>query len=214
MIEPMQKSMLTWLVPRLIVGIYYILAYTIRWQCVGKPFAAQQEKHFLLSFWHARILMLPYAFRGWQGYMLISEHRDGSFISDAINILGFKTVRGSSTRGGARAMLKMLRLVKQENCDLAITPDGPKGPAEQVSIGAINIAIRTGLPILPVCYATDRKIRAKSWDRFYLPYPFTRGVFVFGDYLYLSKDIPIEKAMHKYQQVMNENQQCADSFFK
>jgi len=202
------------IVPRLICVIYLLLSRTIRWQFIGDRYQAGQDQHFVLAFWHARMLMMPYAFRGWQGYMLISEHRDGGFIADTMGLIGIKTVRGSTTRGGARAMLRMLRLVKDENTDLGITPDGPKGPREIVQPGTIQLAKKSGLPILPVCYATKRHRRAGSWDRFYIPLPFTRGVFVFGDLVHIGRDEVVDEALARVQAAMDDAQRRSDGYFE
>ncbi|MDX8411385.1 MAG: lysophospholipid acyltransferase family protein [Mariprofundaceae bacterium] len=200
-------------VPRLIYLVYLLLSRTIRWQLVGERYRAGQAQHFILSFWHARMLMMPYAFSRWQGYMLISEHRDGGFIADTMGLIGIKTVRGSTTRSGARAMLRMLRLVKSENTDLGITPDGPKGPREIAQPGTVQMSRKSGLPILPVCYATKRHRRARSWDRFYIPLPFTRGVFVFGEFVHIGHDEPMDDALAKVQAAMDNVQSQADRYF-
>lgn len=158
--------------------------------------------------------MIPKLSRGiWHGYMLISSHRDGGFIADTMHLLGIETVRGSSTRGGARAMLQMLRAVKQEGRHLAVTPDGPRGPREVVKKGAVQLAMKGELPIVPVCYATRRHWRINSWDRFYLPQPFTRGVFVIGDPVRLSADDDPDDAIRRVQQAMDETRLRADSYF-
>jgi len=201
-------------VPRLIYLVFLFLTRTIRWEFIGEPFRAGQEKHFILAFWHARILLMSYILKGWQGYMLVSEHRDGSFIADAVGLLGIKTVRGSTTRGGARAMLQMLRLAKKENTDLGITPDGPKGPREIVQLGTVQLAQKSGLPIFPVCYATKRHRRAGSWDRFYIPLPFTRGVFVFGDLVHIGRDEAVDEALGRVQAAMDDAQNRADGYFE
>jgi len=200
-------------VPRLIHGVYFLLSRSIRWEYVGQRFVPDHSRRFLLSFWHARMLMMPHAFRGWQGYMLISEHRDGGFIADTMHLIGIRTVRGSSTRGGARVLLQMIRKVKKENCDLGITPDGPKGPCEMVQKGTVQLAIKTGLPILPVCYATNRQWRIRSWDRFYIPKPFSRGVFVFGEEIPVVLNESIESALQRAQNAMDAVQHTADHYF-
>ena len=210
----MSDRLAAFIVPRLICVIYLLLSRTIRWQFIGDRYQAGQDQHFVLAFWHARMLMMPYAFRGWQGYMLISEHRDGGFIADTMGLIGIKTVRGSTTRGGARAMLRMLRLVKDENTDLGITPDGPKGPREIVQPGTIQLAKKSGLPILPVCYATKRHRRAGSWDRFYIPLPFTRGVFVFGDLVHIGRDEVVDEALARVQAAMDDAQRRSDGYFE
>jgi len=203
-----------WLLPRLIKLIYLFLVNTIRWQTLGKPYSPDDPQRNLYAFWHARMLMIPRLSRGvWHGYMLISSHRDGGFIADTMHLLGIETVRGSSTRGGARAMLKMLRAVKNENRHLAITPDGPKGPREKVQKGTVQLAMKACLPIVPVCYATKRQWRINSWDHFYIPQPFTRGVFVFGEAVLVSPDDDLAEAIVRAQKSMDDAQQRADSYF-
>ena len=211
----MKDRFVIWLIPRLIRLIFLFLVNTIRWQVVGEPYSSQDPKRYLYAFWHARMLMIPRLSRGglWHGYMLISEHRDGGFIADTMHLLGIDTVRGSTTRGGARAMLKMLRAVRDENRHLAITPDGPKGPREVVQKGTVQLAMKAGLPVVPVCYATKRHWRVNSWDRFYIPQPFSRGVFVMGDPVSVSEDEDMDDALRRVQQAMDDAQQTADSFF-
>ncbi len=210
----MKQRLLVWLLPRLIKLVYLFLVNTIRWQTLGQPYDPDDPQRKLYAFWHARMLMIPRLSIGvWHGYMLISSHRDGGFISDTMHLLGIETVRGSSTRGGARAMLQMLRAVKAENRHLAITPDGPRGPRERIKKGTVQLAIKGSLPIVPVCYATSRCWRINSWDRFYIPQPFSRGVFVLGDAVEIDPDEDLETAMARVQQAMDKTQALADGYF-
>jgi len=202
---------LIWLAPRLIYLAHKFLAASIRWEFVGRRYRPGQEP-YILSFWHARILMMPYAYRGWDGAMLISEHRDGAFIADAVELMGISSLRGSSTRGGARALLEMIRLARKGRA-LGITPDGPKGPREVVQPGTVQLAMKSGLPIVPVCYASNRCWRVPSWDRFYIPQPFSRGVFVFGEPVFIAPKEDRDDALQRVQQGMDAAQRKADSFF-
>lgn len=199
--------------PRLVWALYHVLNATIRWREIGNVQAPRGEQRFILCFWHARMLMMPRPFRARHGYMLISEHRDGSLIAETMHLLGIQTVRGSASRSGAKAMLQMLRLVKNERCDLGITPDGPRGPREKVKPGVVQLAKKTGLPILPVCYACKRHWRANSWDRFYVPMPFNQGVFVFGDFLWIKENEDTNEALSRVQQAMDRVQAMADGYF-
>lgn len=209
------KSRLThWLVPRLITTFYYLLSCSVRWKWVDSPVRMGRKRQAIVCFWHARMLMIPKSIPHWGGYMLISSHRDGAFIADTMHLIGIKTVRGSSTRGGARAMLEMVRKSRDMGCDLGITPDGPKGPREMVQAGTVQLAMKTGLPILPICYATKRHRRAGSWDRFYIPLPFTQGVFVFGDYVFIGRGEDVESARLRIQAAMDETQHRADIYFE
>ncbi len=206
----------------MIRSIYLFLAHTIHWQWAGLPYSNEMPERYLYTFWHARMLMMPKPFRKtlfgnghrtFFGYMLISEHQDGGFIAEAMYLLGIRTVRGSTTRGGKRAMLKMIRAVRDEYCNLGITPDGPKGPREVVQKGTVQLAMKTGLPVVPVCYAASRCWRVDSWDRFYIPQPFSRAVFVFGAPLPIAADEPMGEALEKVQQGMDAAQHAADHYF-
>ncbi len=133
----------------------------------------------LFAFTHGVLLPLAYSHRRRAIHVLISESRDGEIIARVTGKLGFGSVRGSSTRGGQRAVLQMVARGR-EGYDLAITPDGPKGPRGSVSPGVIAVAARCGLPIIPVGVAADRAHEARSWDRFLVPLPFARVWVVYG----------------------------------
>ncbi len=206
----MKQRLLVWLIPRLIYLIHKLLILTIHWEFIGERYKPG-DAPYLLSFWHARILMMPYAYRGWDGSMLISEHKDGVYIADAVQLMGIEASRGSTKKGGARVFREMIGLAKNGRA-LGITPDGPKGPREVMQPGTVLLAKKSGLPIRAVCYATKRHRRINSWDRFYLPLPFTRGVFVIGEPVYADSDDNAEN-LYRFQQAMDEVQARADSYF-
>ncbi len=209
----LRQRVLHWLIPQLIRLVIVFLSRSIRWQVVGEPYVAGRSAPFLLCFWHARMLMMPYAFRGWRGEMLISEHRDGAYIADTMHLLGIRTVRGSTTRGGARALLRMIRAARAGG-EVGITPDGPRGPREVVQAGTVQLAMKAGIPLRAACYASDRCWRIRSWDRFYIPKPFSRGVLVYGDPVTIAPDTPLEEALAVAQAAMDAAQATADGFFR
>jgi len=208
----MKQKILSWLIPYLIYWVHMFLRVTIRWEYVGERYQPGCDP-YILSFWHARILMMPYAYQGWNGRIIISAHRDGDYIAEAAKYMGLQTSResrGSTGKNGARAFLGLLRLAKNGH-DLGITPDGPKGPAELVQMGTVQLAKKSGLPLRAVCYATKRHWRAKSWDRFYIPKPFTRGVFIIGEPIYAGEDDA--ETLRLFQQAMDDVQTRADTYF-
>ncbi|MFC1567642.1 lysophospholipid acyltransferase family protein [Pseudomonadota bacterium] len=211
----MKERLIRWLVPRLIKMIIAFLSNTIRWEYDGWRYDPADPERHIFAFWHARILMMGTGLKGCRGYTLISEHRDGGYIADTLNLQGFRTIRGSSTRGGARALLQMVRTFNKEKCDFGITPDGPKGPREKVQVGTVLLAKKTGLPVRPVIWATKRQWRiTSSWDHFYIPKPFTRGVFVYGEPLHIDADEDESRALSRVQQAMDATQEAADSYFE
>ncbi len=135
---------------------------------------------FIGAFWHGRMMMIPMA---WQRmapmHMLISAHRDGQIIADAVSYFGIQAIAGSTHRGGSAALRNLLKKLKEGDC-VAITPDGPRGPAMSVSIGIVNAARLAQVLIVPITYATSRRWIFPSWDRFHVALPFGRGLFLWG----------------------------------
>ncbi|MCW9033078.1 MAG: lysophospholipid acyltransferase family protein [Rhodospirillales bacterium] len=147
----------------------------------------QEGKPFILALWHGRLLLQtkcwhsPHKF-----HMLISSHRDGRIIARTIGHLGLDSIAGSSSKGGAQALRQMVKALKRGEY-VGITPDGPRGPRMRASMGVINLAKISGCPIIPVgCSSSWRKV-ARSWDRFNVPLPFTKGVFTWGQPLIVDR---------------------------
>jgi len=126
---------------------------------------------FIFVLWHAELLPLLYFHRGRGIAALISEHADGELVARLVERLGYTTVRGSTSRGAARALIGLQRAA-EEGHTLAITPDGPRGPAHSFAPGAMVVAQRSGLPLLGVSAHVTRAWRLRSWDRFVIPKPF------------------------------------------
>lgn len=116
----------------------------------------REGQHIILAFWHGRQLMIPLAYHGREVHILISQHRDGELISQVMSRFGYHSVRGSSTRGGTAALRQLIKLGRS-GVDIAITPDGPKGPRYVAQPGAIQIAKVTGLPIMPLTFSCSKK---------------------------------------------------------
>ena len=142
--------------------------------------------HIILAFWHAQQLMIPAGYRGTGAHVLISQHGDGEIIARIIARFGHHAVRGSSTRGGAGALRTLIKLGRAGK-DLVVTPDGPKGPRQVAKLGVVQLAKATGLPIVPLAFACSTKQRFSSWDRFMVPYPFSRGLFLYGKPMFVSR---------------------------
>lgn len=163
--------------------IYFFLmglGRSIRWVELNPEPARQLwlgGQRVILAFWHNRMLMAPFFYRGRGLRILISRHTDGEIIRRVMRYFGFGSVRGSSTRGGTQAFRELLRSVEQGK-DIVITPDGPRGPRYRVQRGVIELAWRTGLPIIGVSFSARHRLEIPSWDGLVLPRPFTQGVFI------------------------------------
>lgn len=123
---------------------------------------------------------------------LVSASRDGAFLAAMLECFGIKPVRGSSSRRGPRALLELTTWA-EKGYNLAITPDGPRGPAQVVQGGVMMLAQVTGLPILPFSYSARWKLRVKSWDRFIIPLPFSRCEMKLGTPLRVPADATDEQ---------------------
>lgn len=137
----------------------------LRFRAEGQP--------IMFVFWHGQLLPLVHYHRNEGIVVLVSEHADGEYITRIIQRHGFGTVRGSSTRGGRKGLKGLVRAAK-EGRDLAVTPDGPKGPRGVFKPGALAAAQMAGLPIVPIALTASSGYRFGSWDGFLLPRPFSR----------------------------------------
>jgi lysophospholipid acyltransferase (LPLAT)-like uncharacterized protein len=118
---------------------------------------------------------------------LISASKDGAFLAAILERFGVHSARGSSSRRGSQALLE-LKTWAEQGYDLAITPDGPRGPRYVVQEGVMSLAQLTGFPIVPVSFYAHNKITLKSWDRFQIPLPFTRCDMILGKPIYVPRD--------------------------
>ena len=157
------------------------LGGSLRAQILPRDFDRERRGPVIFSFWHGRMLIPSFTHRGRGVGILISIHRDGEYIARVVDRMGFKTIRGSSTRGGVPGLKGMLRLAER-GCDVAFTPDGPRGPRYRVQPGVIYAASRTGLPVVPCAVEANPAWVLNSWDEFTIPKPAgsTRILF-FGD---------------------------------
>lgn len=173
-----------WLSPAADLSAALVLSLGTTWR-VARTRVHEQEARLargercIFALWHSRLLPLTFTHRRRSIAVLISRHRDGELIARIIHRLGFRSARGSSTRGGEEGIREMLRHAEQGRL-LAITPDGPRGPAERVKPGLVYLASRTGFPVLPVAAAASSEWTLASWDRFRVPRPFARVVVAYG----------------------------------
>lgn len=145
-----------------------------RWRVL---YQAKRPHVFLL--WHEALLPLLWQHRNQGIVIVVSEARDGQYLSDVAISLGYRTVRGSSTRGGARALLGAVRELRAARA-VAFTPDGPRGPRRELKPGVVAAAQRGGGVIVPIHAEADRAWRLHSWDRFMIPKPFARVRISYG----------------------------------
>lgn len=190
------RSTLCWLA----ASYVRLMRTTGRWRTEGGDHPAHyltEGKPFIVAFWHQRLLMMPYTWRSVGGdrpfNMLISSHRDGEIISRTIARFDIKTIAGSTGKGkgGAAALRQILKALKAGEV-VGMTPDGPRGPRMRASDGIIQAARMAGVPIFPLTYSASNRKVIQSWDRFILPLPFSRGVFHWGDPIFVDRKLDEE----------------------
>jgi hypothetical protein len=139
-----------------------------------------QNESLVFSCWHGNLWVPSYFLRGLNVYALTSLSRDGSYISEVLERMGWGTVRGSSSRGASRSLLKLYRKLKKGE-SAAITPDGPTGPLHQVKPGIIFLQEKAGSYLVPIGVESNWKKNFSSWDKFLLPLPFSKTALVFAE---------------------------------
>ena len=170
-----------------ILGSYFPFVRCVREDTEHYQQFRRQGKPFIFVFWHGQMLPLIHHHRGEGIVVLVSEHADGEYVTRAIHRHGFKTARGSSTRGGVKGLKGILRAARDGE-DLGFTPDGPKGPRHEFKWGALVAAQLTGLPVVTISVGADRAWYLKSWDRFLIPKPFSTVRIRYGAPRWVPRD--------------------------
>jgi hypothetical protein len=165
----------------LAIPLVHLLGLSLRIRDLGRPeWGPRGVENVLWALWHETILMSIWYHRHRDVHVMISASRDGELVSRLARGFGFTPLRGSTSRRSLHATREMIaRLRAGRRC--GITPDGPRGPRRQAQIGVVAVARLTGRPVVPFAFEAERCWRMKSWDRFIVPKPFSRAVFVYGD---------------------------------
>ena len=163
------------------VGAWLFSAYSrtlrFRWVDEKPPYASDLTQPMITILWHNQLFGAPRFYRRFlrerKVAALISASKDGGWLSGLFERVGIRPIRGSQSRRGASALRELLR-ASRDGYDIAITPDGSKGPIYKVKHGAVVVAVKTRMPILLVGLNYRRTLRLKTWDRFFVPLPFSR----------------------------------------
>ena len=143
------------------------------------PYEKPGPQPALFAVWHDSSVMAGFCGRTEQMAALTSQHSDGSFVESILRPMGVQVVRGSTSRGGSKALREMLEIASRKN--IVLTPDGPRGPRRTMSRGLVYLASKTGNPIVPAAFACNRYWQIKSsWTSHTLPQPFSRVVLLVG----------------------------------
>lgn len=208
-----------------------LVGRTTRWTVEGedelKALWTEHDGGIVFSCWHSRILLLPVGWmlekkklglgRGYPG-ILISLSRDGEFVARAAEKLGLQVIRGSAgnkkkkskNKGGAAAIREASDILGN-NGVVCITVDGPRGPRQRASLGAILLAQRKGAKLMTYAFASSPVARMKSWDRFVVPFPFGKGAVVFGPAIDAPRDVDAETIRQQVENALNAATERAEA---
>jgi lysophospholipid acyltransferase (LPLAT)-like uncharacterized protein len=181
----MTRETKTRLIARIASWVMRVHFWTLRFRFIDHAgvLTNPPREPLLWAFWHNRLLVSAYMFERYfparRGAAMASRSGDGEIISAIISCFGLRPIRGSSSRGGARALVEMKR-AHDDGFDVAITPDGPRGPRYRVNPGIVKLAQLTGGKIFPMHIAYSRCWRLKSWDGFMIPKPFATVEITFA----------------------------------
>lgn len=162
------------------------------------------------AFWHQRQVFFTWSHRGAHLKVLVSRSRDGEMIARAMRLSRIDSCRGSSSRGAVAAARELLDAL-EAGFDVAVTCDGPKGPAREVKPGILYLAQKTGLPIVPMANAVSRRIEfARAWDRFQVPLPFSRAAVVHGRLVFVGPHDDLAAKARELKEALDEAYDLAD----
>ena len=207
------------LAPPLAAAAVRALGATLRLTTEGLPtmeplWAARQP--LIYAVWHGRLLMVPWLnarlsrTRGARrARVLASRSRDGELVARWVGWFGLPVVRGSSSRGGVQALRALAGAVRAGE-DVAVVPDGPRGPRERLQAGLVVLAATTGAPVVPLGFAARPARRLASWDRFLVPCPFARAALVFGQAVTVARDADRETSRASLEMALREVTETAD----
>jgi lysophospholipid acyltransferase (LPLAT)-like uncharacterized protein len=207
-----------WVISEAGYWVMRLVGSTLRWKVEGWEHHEAIEsagKQIIHAFWHGRIFAGTYFFRNRGIVVMTSQNKDGDYIARTIRRFGYQAARGSSTRGGSRALVEMIRQMRH-NQSVAFTMDGPRGPRYVAKPGAVWLASKSGNPILPFNLSPKKKWIFSSWDRFEFPRPFSRVLLLIGPPQYVKPDATqaeLTEAQLRLQNELDRLVQSGDSFW-
>ncbi len=195
-----------------------LIGRTVRWRSEGDQYLQEiydAKSRAIFTFWHGRIFPATYYFRKRGIVVMTSMNLDGEAIAQCIQRFGYGAVRGSSSRGGSRALAQLIRDI-QHGRDAGFTIDGPRGPRYVAKQGPVLLAFKTGAAIFCFHISMKHKIQLKSWDEFQIPLPFTTAVVLQAPPIWVPPNATADqlRALHeKMQSVLDDLRIRGDASF-
>lgn len=185
---------------------------TLRVRHVRLRHMKENPRH-IIAFWHEGVLLSMHSKWTRPTTAIISRSKDGEIVARVLHLYGAETARGSSTRGGEVALRELLRDIRAGK-NVAVTPDGPRGPRRVLKDGVVYIAQVSGLPIVPFYFTAARKKRLRSWDEEIVPMPFSKAIYLYGEPIFVPRDGDVEEWRQTIEKAMNELAEEAERDFE
>lgn len=202
-----KKRILSFIIPPIGALLLKIIYFTCKVRFYGGEFPRENS---IFVGWHGELMMTPFCYKKRQredvkGYIVVSPHFDGQLIAKSLKIIAnAKTIDGSTSKGGTRVLIKGIKVLKEPNTMLAISVDGPRGPRHSVAQGAAIISQRLHVPIVTINCKASSYWEFNSWDKMFLPKPFSKLDFFVGE-PFLLDDLSIDEAREKIRKRLMEN---------
>ena len=206
----MPEKFKLFIIPFLIRVIMGLITLTCRVRWINKDAyqqAMQSDQAFILSMWHNSCTIAAWVMKGSRITVMVSDSKDGEYVSRLASYFGINTIRGSSSSGSEKAIRSALRLLAQKK-PIAITPDGPRGPIYKMKSGALWFAASSKSPIIPLHIESSRQWVFNSWDKHCFPKPFSTIYVGVGDPIYLEREeleTDIDQVMLQVEEKMMHN---------
>ena len=207
------KSIKLYLLSKIGKWIVLLLYNTNKWNIEGEnnyQDLLRNNNSVIISIWHGRVLNFVKQLANNQFYALAGTHNDAEIISRICLDTGWKVIRGSSSDKGKEAFEGIVEALKVPGSLVAMTPDGPKGPAKIPKAGVIKAAQNTGVAIIPAASHCTKHWGFKNWDTFYIPKPFGRIEVIYGEPVYFKHDQSFDECLYILKEAMDKLERIVD----
>jgi lysophospholipid acyltransferase (LPLAT)-like uncharacterized protein len=189
-----RKAVLRFLGDKLLIPLVNVLCKSLKIIEINKPKinGLSEKKNSVFAFWHGTMLIPWYVIREYSPFTIISQSKDGDLLTKVLNRWKYSVKRGSSSRDGKIVLEELVKVGKMRGT-IAITPDGPRGPANKMKAGTVVIAKKAQIPIILIGVGYKKKIKLKSWDQFEIPMFFSRVNLIYSDPIYIDNNLTYEE---------------------
>ncbi len=200
----MKKKVLQFLGNTVVKYLVNVLCKTLKITEVNKKNIDNLgNRNYVLVFWHGTMLLPWYLFRNKNLTAIVSKSKDGNILTKLLQMWNYNVQRGSSSKAGKEVLQKLIENALQ-NKSIAITPDGPRGPEKEMKAGAVIIAKKANVPLILVGIAFKKKKILNSWDKFQVPYLFTKAYAVYSEPILINKNLSYEETDKKIKEIEKE----------